>query len=136
MRWSYEAAHFCPAPVSQSDQCTRVPPRSKMTPRGAVTARTIRNRAKGAASVFDLSWLFWLFILGQFFIPLYQKQMLAVRRDRVPLVRAKAWHPPHLDDPSTGDDVVPRVPHRALHRYRGLRADPSRHQADAARARD
>jgi len=32
--------------------------------------------------VFDLSWLFWLFILGQFFIPLYQKQMLAVRRDR------------------------------------------------------
>ena len=32
--------------------------------------------------MFDLSWLFWLFILGQFFIPLYQKQMLAVRRDR------------------------------------------------------
>ena len=32
--------------------------------------------------MFDISWLFWLFILGQFFIPLYRKQMLAARRDR------------------------------------------------------
>jgi len=24
----------------------------------------------------DLSWLFWLFVLAQFFVPLYQKQML------------------------------------------------------------
>ena len=32
--------------------------------------------------MFDISWLFWLFILGQFFIPLYQKQMLALRRNR------------------------------------------------------
>jgi len=30
----------------------------------------------------DLSWLFWLFIVAQFFIPLYQKRLLAVRRDR------------------------------------------------------
>jgi ClpP class serine protease len=30
----------------------------------------------------DLSWLFWLFIIAQFFIPLYQKQLLALRRDR------------------------------------------------------
>jgi ClpP class serine protease len=30
----------------------------------------------------DLSWLFWLFIIGQFFIPLYQKQMLELRRNR------------------------------------------------------
>jgi ClpP class serine protease len=30
----------------------------------------------------DLSWLFWLFIVAQFFIPLYQKQLLAIRRDR------------------------------------------------------
>ena len=34
------------------------------------------------AAVFDLSWLFWLFIVAQFFIPLYQKQMLALRRNR------------------------------------------------------
>ncbi len=27
-------------------------------------------------SVPDLSWLFWLFVLAQFFVPLYQKQML------------------------------------------------------------
>jgi ClpP class serine protease len=32
--------------------------------------------------VFDISWLFYLFILAQFFIPLYQKQMLEVRRNR------------------------------------------------------
>ena len=32
--------------------------------------------------MFDISWLFWLFILGQFFIPLYQKQMLELRRNR------------------------------------------------------
>jgi len=30
----------------------------------------------------DISWLFWLFILAQFFIPLYQKRLLGVRRDR------------------------------------------------------
>lgn len=30
----------------------------------------------------DLSWLLWLFILAQFFIPLYQKRVLQVRRDR------------------------------------------------------
>lgn len=30
----------------------------------------------------DLSWLLWLFIVAQFFIPLYQKQMLALRRNR------------------------------------------------------
>jgi ClpP class serine protease len=30
----------------------------------------------------DLSWLFWIFILAQFFVPLYQKQLLALRRDR------------------------------------------------------
>ena len=35
------------------------------------------------AAVFDLSWLFWLFIVAQFFIPLYQKQMLALRRNRL-----------------------------------------------------
>ena len=33
-------------------------------------------------SVPDLSWLFWLFILAQFFVPLYQKQMLELRRTR------------------------------------------------------
>ena len=32
--------------------------------------------------MFDISWLFWLFILDQFFIPLYQKQMLELRRNR------------------------------------------------------
>ena len=32
--------------------------------------------------MFDISWLFYLFILAQFFIPLYQKQMLEVRRNR------------------------------------------------------
>jgi ClpP class serine protease len=30
----------------------------------------------------DLSWLFWIFILAQFFVPLYQKQRLALRRNR------------------------------------------------------
>ena len=30
----------------------------------------------------DLSWFFWLFVIAQFFIPLYQKQMLALRRNR------------------------------------------------------
>jgi ClpP class serine protease len=30
----------------------------------------------------DLSWLLWLFILAQFFVPLYQKQMLELRRSR------------------------------------------------------
>jgi ClpP class serine protease len=30
----------------------------------------------------DLSWLLWLFILAQFFVPLYQKQMLVLRRNR------------------------------------------------------
>jgi ClpP class serine protease len=30
----------------------------------------------------DLSWLIWLFVLAQFFVPLYQKQMLALRRNR------------------------------------------------------
>lgn len=30
----------------------------------------------------DLSWLFWLFFLAQFFVPLYQKQALALRRER------------------------------------------------------
>ena len=30
----------------------------------------------------DLSWLLWLFILAQFFVPLYQKQMLALQRNR------------------------------------------------------
>jgi len=30
----------------------------------------------------DLSWIFWLFILAQFFIPLYQKQMLQLQRTR------------------------------------------------------
>jgi len=30
----------------------------------------------------DLSWFFWLFVLVQFFIPLYQKQMLELRRNR------------------------------------------------------
>ncbi|HEV8535474.1 MAG TPA: ATP-dependent Clp protease proteolytic subunit [Candidatus Limnocylindria bacterium] len=32
--------------------------------------------------MFDLSWLFWLFILAQFFVPLYQKRLLEVRRNR------------------------------------------------------
>jgi ClpP class serine protease len=32
--------------------------------------------------VADLSWLFWLFFLAQFFVPLYQKQALALRRER------------------------------------------------------
>ena len=32
--------------------------------------------------VFDLSWIFWLFVLAQFFVPLYQKQMLGLRRNR------------------------------------------------------
>ena len=32
--------------------------------------------------MFDISWLFWLFILAQFFIPLYQKRMLALQRNR------------------------------------------------------
>ncbi|MEA2661790.1 MAG: hypothetical protein QOH08_1362 [Chloroflexota bacterium] len=30
----------------------------------------------------DLSFLFWLFFLGQFFVPLYQKQALQLRRER------------------------------------------------------
>jgi ClpP class serine protease len=30
----------------------------------------------------DLSWIFWLFILAQFFVPLYQKQTLELRRNR------------------------------------------------------
>jgi ClpP class serine protease len=30
----------------------------------------------------DLSWLFWLFFLAQLFVPLYQKQALALRRER------------------------------------------------------
>ena len=30
----------------------------------------------------DLTWLIWLFVLAQFFVPLYQKQMLALRRNR------------------------------------------------------
>jgi ClpP class serine protease len=30
----------------------------------------------------DLSLLFWLFFLGQFFVPLYQKQALQIRRER------------------------------------------------------
>ena len=30
----------------------------------------------------DLSWLIWPFVLAQFFVPLYQKQMLALRRNR------------------------------------------------------
>ena len=30
----------------------------------------------------DLSWLIWLFVLAQFFVPLYQKQMLELRRNR------------------------------------------------------
>ncbi len=30
----------------------------------------------------DLSWLFWLFFLAQFFVPLYQKQALQLRRER------------------------------------------------------
>jgi ClpP class serine protease len=32
--------------------------------------------------VTDLSWLFWLLFLGQFFVPLYQKQALRLRRER------------------------------------------------------
>jgi ClpP class serine protease len=32
--------------------------------------------------VIDLSGLFWLFFLAQFFVPLYQKQALAMRRER------------------------------------------------------
>jgi ClpP class serine protease len=32
--------------------------------------------------VTDLSWLLWLFFLAQFFVPLYQKQSLAIRRER------------------------------------------------------
>src|SRR5438105_3860894 len=55
MRWSYDAAHFCPAPVSQSDQCTRVPPRSKMTARGAVTvANDTEPREGGGVGVRSL----------------------------------------------------------------------------------
>ena len=42
----------------------------------------MRGEGSMLAAVFDLSWLFWLFILAQFFIPLYQKRLLAVRRDR------------------------------------------------------
>src|SRR2546422_8219408 len=34
------------------------------------------------SAVFDISWIFWLFILAQFFIPLYQKQMLKLQRTR------------------------------------------------------
>jgi ClpP class serine protease len=34
------------------------------------------------AIVPDLSWLFWLFVLAQFFVPLYQKQLLEIRRNR------------------------------------------------------
>jgi ClpP class serine protease len=30
----------------------------------------------------DLSWFFWLFVIAQFFIPLYQKQALGLRRNR------------------------------------------------------
>jgi ClpP class serine protease len=33
------------------------------------------------AAVPDLSWLIWLFVLVQFFVPLYQKQMLERRRN-------------------------------------------------------
>src|SRR5438105_7796279 len=40
------------------------------------------GRSEHAAAVFVLSWLFWLFILAQFFVPLYQKQMLELRRNR------------------------------------------------------
>jgi ClpP class serine protease len=32
--------------------------------------------------VVDLSWLLWLFFLAQFFVPLYQKQVLGLRRER------------------------------------------------------
>jgi ClpP class serine protease len=32
--------------------------------------------------VTDLSWLFWLLFLGQFFVPLYQKEALRLRRER------------------------------------------------------
>ena len=30
--------------------------------------------------MFDISWLFWLFFIAQFFVPLFQKRMLQVRR--------------------------------------------------------
>lgn len=32
--------------------------------------------------MFDLSWLIWLFFIAQFFVPLYQKQTLQLRRQR------------------------------------------------------
>ena len=52
---------------------------------------TVRRRTRAVADplekahpsgVPDISWLFWLFIVAQFFIPLYQKRLLQVRRDR------------------------------------------------------
>src|SRR5438093_679340 len=46
------------------------------------TKRRPQREGSMLAAVFDLSWLFWLFIVAQFFIPLYQKQMLALRRNR------------------------------------------------------
>src|SRR5439155_25398634 len=46
------------------------------------TKRWTQSEGSILAAVFDLSWLFWLFIVAQFFIPLYQKQMLALRRNR------------------------------------------------------
>src|SRR5438034_2208918 len=46
------------------------------------TKRRPQREGSMLAAVFDLSWLFWLFIVAQFFIPLYQKQMLELRRNR------------------------------------------------------
>src|SRR5438270_8931709 len=59
-RWSYDAAHLSSALLSQSDQCTSVPPRSKMTARGVATARNDREPPVRASCspVPDLSWLF------------------------------------------------------------------------------
>src|SRR2546423_8783634 len=136
-RWSYEAAHFCSAPVSQSDQCTRVPPRSKMTARGAVTVgNDTEPREGGGVDVRSLLALLAVHPRSVLHPALSEADARGAPRPRVPRVRAKARHPAHLDDPSARDDVVPRVPHRALHRYRGLRADTPRHPADAPGSRD
>src|ERR1700694_772902 len=130
-RWSYEAAHFPSAPVSQSDQCTRVPPRSKITARGAAIRSklyetTVRSRSAHPETYGPLVAFLALRARAVLCPALPEADARAPAEQGVPRLRAASQDAPDHDDSSPGDDELPRVPSGSLHRHRGLRAGPPR----------
>src|SRR5712691_5323519 len=103
-RWSYEAAHFPSAPVSQSDQCTSVPPRSKITARGtAICSKlyetTLASRSAHSAACGSLLADLALRARAVLRPAVPETDARAPPEQGIPWLRAAAQDAPHHDDP-------------------------------------